>query len=248
MRISPGLLIVISCFSAPLSASAQPSGKDSTIRSAAVYNAVQQYHRFIGNEAPLYNGRQYAEYESRIHEGHPFFQARDFHQASILYDGILYENIPLKFDLVKKNIVIQAPSGGFNVIVLEDKVSYFEVQGHKFIRLTKDSAGRKLLSTGFYDLLYDGKSIQLLKKETKRILEDPNGYDGLRRSIKDVADYYIGKAGVYYTANSKSRVLDLLKDQKPALRQYIRKNKLKFRADKENDLVKLIAYYDSIGN
>jgi len=247
MRI-PVSFFIVSCSLLPLSSFAQVSTKDSSIRAMAVYNAVQQYQRTVTVESPLYNGQEYIEYESQLHTGHPFFEERDFHPASIMYDNILYENIPFKYDLIKKKLVIRSPVGGFSINILDNKVSSFEVQGHQFVRLTKDSSGRKALTTGFYDLLYNGRKTQLLKKESKKILEELTIMDGIKRTVTDDAAYYLQKGGTYSTINSKKQALELLKDRKTELKQYIRKNKLKFRANKENDLVKLVTYYDTTWN
>ena len=246
MRTLVRTIVIISFFLVPLWSVAQMSGADSAMRASAESNAIQLYHRFIANESALYNGQQYIEYDSRIHVGHPYFQSKEFTMASVMYDNILYENVPLKFDIIKKNLVVKSPVGEFSFILFDDKVSHFEMAGHKFIRLVKDSTNQKVINTGFYEQLYKGNSIGLLKKGNKKILEDLNYYDGARRSVIEVSDYYFQMKGVYYPVNTKSQALEVLKDKKTELKPYIRKNKLKFRANKEADMIKLVSYYDMI--
>ena len=162
-------IILFCCFLFPLRLLAQLSANDSAMHTAAVYNTIRQYHQFISNMAPLYNGPQYVEYDTRIHEGfHPFFQSAGFNPASIMYDHILYEKVPLKYDLVKNELVIKDPSGTFRFSPSNGKISYFKVLNHTFIRIVRDSSNRSVINTGFYDLLYNGNHLVLLQKETKK--------------------------------------------------------------------------------
>jgi hypothetical protein len=246
MRTLVRSIFIISFFLVPFWSVSQMSGADSAMRASAESNAIQLYHRFIGNESALYNGQQYMEYDNLIHVGHPYFQSREFVMASVMYDNILYENVPLKFDIIKKNLIVKSPVGEFSFVLFDDKIRYFEMSGHKFIRLVKDSANQKVINTGFYEQLYKGNSIGLLKKDTKKIQEDLNYYDGTRRSVVETADYYFRLNGMYHPVNTKSQALEVLKDKKTELKPYIRKNKLKFRANKEADMIKLVSYYDTI--
>ena len=238
--------IILFCyFLFPLRPLAQLSANDSTVHAEAVHNTIQQYHQFISNVAPLYNGPQYEEYDTRIQMGHPYFQSPGFNPASIMYDHILYESIPLKYDLVKNEVVIKDPSGVFRLSLSNDKISHFNVLNHTFIRIVRDSSNRSVINTAFYDELYKGITLVLLKKETKKILEDLKS-DGVKRFIEDNADYYIVRNNTYYSVNTKGQVFSLFKDRKSEVKKLIRKNKLNFRLDRDGALITIANYYDTL--
>jgi hypothetical protein len=92
--------------------------------------------------------------------------------------------------------------------------------------------------------LYKSTSTVVLKKESKKILEDLNAIDGIKRTIDRNVDYYIERNQKYYRVNSKSAVLTLFKDKEGAVKQFIRQNKLKFNNDIESDLITVVAYAD----
>ncbi|MCW3087069.1 MAG: hypothetical protein JWQ78_455 [Sediminibacterium sp.] len=223
---------------------AQLSASDSIARATSIYHSIRQYHAFLAPASALYNGPQYVEYTHTLRVGHPFFQSPDFSEGTILYDNILYEKVPLKYDLVKNKVVIPDVTGNLRVTLFNEKIATFNLLNHTFLHLPKDSAKNSVISGGFYDLLYNGRSVVLLKKETKKILEELNAYDGVKRSIEDMSDYYIKKNGVYYRVGSKGSVLAVLSDKKAAIRQLIRQKKFKFRGDRDNVLTSIVAFYD----
>lgn len=241
------LSVVICCCLLSLKPMAQLSPNDSAVRAAAITNTIEQYHQFIKTGAPLYNGPQYVDYVLNIQAGHPFFLTTNYDdKGSVLYDGIFYKDVPLKHELVKGEVIIKDPNNSLGLILFNEKVSYFTIFGHTFLRLVRDSSNRSVISTGFYDLLYNGQGIQLLEKQTKEINESISSYEGLRRFIVDGQSFYIRKSNVYYTIGSKNDVLKILKDKKNELSQYIRKNKLNFKRDKEAALKSVVAYYDTM--
>lgn len=225
---------------------AQAPAADTAIRSSAITNAIKQYHKLTNAPSALYNGPEYIEYYMTIHSGHPFFDTIPFGNGSVLYDNVLYENVPLKFDLAKNEVILKDPSEIYSLTLVREKIAYFTVHGHKFIRVVKDES-RRPLATGFYDLLYDGKSAQLLKKENKSVQTQVNQLDGIRNFIEHTIHYYIKTPDGYYNADSRSGVLNALKNKRPDIQQYIRSNKLSFKkSELEKTLSAITAYYDSI--
>lgn len=250
MRILAGssltgvIIFVLAC---PLGISAQVQVKDTTIRSAAIANAIRQYHELVLPPSALYNGPEYVDYFKSLKEGQPFFFSTDFdNTGSVMYGDILYEAIPLKFDLVKDQLVTKDPSGLFGMALFHDKIDYFRIHGHTFVRIIKDD-GAGDISTGFYDLLYSTNSISLLKKEKKRVMSYVTAQDGLKKVVEASEDFYIRINGRYYRSNTKGSLLNILKDKRTELKSYIRKNKLKFSANLiEKTLINIAAYYDSL--
>jgi hypothetical protein len=97
-----GWLVVV-----PGKLKAQLSTADSTARANAIHNTIQQYHSFLSPVSALYNGPQYIDYTGRLRAGHPFFQSVEYNPGTIWYDDVMYEKIPLKYDIVKNNIIIK---------------------------------------------------------------------------------------------------------------------------------------------
>jgi hypothetical protein len=58
--------------------------------------------------------------------------------------------------------------------------------------------------------------------------------------------FFIQKAGTYYAVKNYKGLLTVLKDKAPAIKQYLRKNRIKYRKGPENAVLKAAVYYDSI--
>lgn len=223
---------------------AQLSSIDSSAYTASLQHAIQLYHQFTAPSSALYNGREYVEYAANLKKGSPYFQSTSFTKGSIVYDDILYENVPLLYDMVLNRVVISDPANNFRITLAGEKISQFTILGHRFTRITEDTiTGRPVIRTGFYDVLYKG-NISILEKTEKSIQENPGT---LENYIQEKNTFYLERKNMYYTINSESAILDVLKDRKKELKQFISANKLKFGSDnKAQSLASIAAYYDKI--
>jgi hypothetical protein len=223
---------------------AQMSESDSSVYKAAVDNAISSYHEFFAPEAGVYNGIEYVPYLLPFSEGHPFFQFDHYDTGSILYDGVLYNNVRMLFDLAQDVLVIDPPFHTSAIQLFNDKVQAFVLFGHNFVRIAGDSANHAQLATGFYEVMYRGSSI-LLRKDAKNIQQSVV-YDGLQVFVKEKVSYYLKKNGIYYPVNNKKELLIVLADAKKNIRQFIRKNKINLRRDMDNALIRIVAFYDGM--
>ena len=224
-------------------ANAQYNESDSMLYKKAKEYAVSLYHENIKNESGLYNGSQYVVYAQTIQDGIPFFEITQPSSGNVTYWGVEYKNVPLLYDILKGEIITIVPSTNYLIKLNTEKVSSFEVLNHKFIRIAKDSSNKNI-KTGFYDVLYDGQTA-VYKKEIKTLNEDLSS-GKLRTFILDENAFFIKKNNVFFTVSNKSSLLDILKDKKKEVQEFIRKNKLKIRKDKDNALPKIAAFYDEI--
>jgi len=224
-------------------ANAQYNESDSMLYKKAKEYAVSLYHENIKNESGLYNGSQYVVYAQTIQDGIPFFEITQPSNGNVTYWGVEYKNVPLLYDILKGEIITVVPSTNYLIKLNTEKVSSFEVLNHKFIRIAKDSSNKNI-KTGFYDVLYEGQTA-VYKKEIKTLNEDLSS-GKLRTFILDENAFFIKKNNVFFTVSNKSSLLDILKDKKKEVQEFIRKNKLKIRKDKDNALPKIAAFYDEI--
>jgi hypothetical protein len=245
MRVLPFYkYILVTCFLFPaLYTIAQSNEADSLLYTNAKQHAISLYHEFMAPETGLFNGSQYISYAQTIQEGIPFFESAGFNKGSVFYNGVLYENIPLQYDLVKGELITIVSSSNYNIRLINDKIAGFSLLNHQFVRLVKDS-NDKVIKTGFYEVLYNG-NIAAYKKQSKIIGEDLSS-GKLRTFIVESKSFYLKKGNSYFTITSKGSLLAVLKDRKKDVQDFIKKNKLNVRNDKDNALPKIAAYYDTI--
>lgn len=242
--VSP--LFFLSCFSSK-PVNAQSLEQDSSFYSASVSQAIQVYHHYLAPESGLYNGSEYHDYPFRFTEGHQFFETNELTNGSIVYHGMLYENIPMQIDLISGHVIINSFEGAYRIQLINEKISSFSLLNHTFIRIVKDSANKNVISTGFYDQLYNG-NIMALKQEKKEINENVSITTGVTRTIIQDNFYYLKKSGKYYNIKNKSSLLEALEEKRKEIKQFMRKSKLKYKKDPDNTLIQVARYYDTINN
>jgi hypothetical protein len=222
------------------SAGSSFAGTDTTISTAY---PIGLYKQFLFPEKTLYTGRQYVDYRPVLDKGgHPYFQSPEFLEGSILYDGMLYENVPLQYDIVKNMVITWDPFKKYLLELVNDKVDWFTINDIRFVHLKQGTNTRYTLDDGFYRILYDGKTT-VLKKEAKFINQDID-IKKVLRTIEETPVYYIKKNNAYYPVDKKASVLKVLADKKADLNQFIRKNDLDLSDDKEKALAAIAAQYD----
>jgi hypothetical protein len=216
---------------------------DTSIISSNDSTAIDVYHRFLSKERALYNGIEYIPYVSQLYKAHPYYLTEEFINGSIFYDGVLYKDIPLQFDIVKTALVIFDPYQKFKLQLANEKISWFIFDTTTFVHVYADPNDKTSIPTGFYHTLYNGKT-SLIKKEGKTILEALGVR--LERHVEESPVYYIKKDNKHYIVSGKAGVLSVFKDKKNEIRQFIRQSNLDFSEQQEHSLVSVVNYYNSI--
>jgi hypothetical protein len=225
---------------------AQPIEKDSLATHSAYTTALRQYHAWLAPETGLYRGVQYIKYTDKLKEGHPYFEENRMQKGTVWYNGVLYEDLSLIYDLVKDLLVISDPYNTNLVALISGQVDRFTLGSHLFIRLS-DSLNPSAPHNGFYEQLYSGRTT-LLKKEVKTIGKEESMEDGIQKRIVSATSWYLKKGEVYYAVGTKKSLLNALKDRRKEGRKYIRDNGLDIQKDTDDALPKVLAWYDSFNH
>ncbi len=231
---------------APLTAF--PQGSVSINDSLAMAKAVDVYHSYMTPESGLYDGSEYpynVYYTVKLADSDPFFISNLFDTGAVFYNGMLYENVPLLYDIVQGEILIRDPTR-INIIRLHKQhVKWFRVHDKTFFRLEKDSASAHPLNTGFYLPLYRGNT-SLYMFASKEINESSSSFNGLKSYAAENDVFFIRKGNDYFRVKDKKSVLKVLGDKRKEVTQFIKKNKIKLRKELYYALPKVVAYYDGL--
>jgi hypothetical protein len=221
---------------------AQPSSNDTSIYNQATNNAISIYHQARGINSELYNGLQFINYSIYI-KGFAFFESPDWQTGTIVYYNQVYSNIQLKYDLVKDLLVTKHPNG-YKLVTLENaRVNSFSVPGSRFVYLDSLS-NPSLLRSGFYQQLFNGK-LSIVAKKTK-VIEENIIAEKLEQKFEEKNFYYALKDSVYHHITNKRSIYSLIDGNTESIKRYLKKNKIKFKRDKESALIKIAEYYQNI--
>jgi hypothetical protein len=216
----------------------------------AVAQIANNYNKAIGQQSRLYDGHEYLAYDPHIKGTALFpYDAIVMAPGEINYDGIMYKDVPLLYDVYKDQVVSMLYNKFSMYAFLGTKVHDFTFSGHHFVRVNVDSLVKNPsgITTGFYDQLYGGK-IEALARRSKSIQSSSTTTANIETYFVAKDEYFFRKGNTYYKVSGQGAVLDVLKDKKNELQQYIRQNNIKFRRDPEGAMAKIAAYYDQITN
>ena len=219
---------------------------DSASNYPALSNAVSILNSAIGNGSRLYNGPEYYFYNPLVKGNAYFMDVITFSSGAVYYDGVLYSGVPMLYDIYKDEVVVLLYNHFSKFSLLENKLSSFDFLGHHFINVNADTlVSNQVLRSGIYDQLYSGKS-QVLAKRSKDIQTNTSSqtvesYFNARKTA-----YFIKIKKLFYTFSSQKSLLEVLKDHKKQLQQFIKSGNLKYRNSPEEVMVKITAYYDQL--
>lgn len=225
-------------------AMAQAGNTDSTFPDQSIRTAIDHYMTSMGKRTNLYNGSEYI-FQSNGISGHPFFESNHLLKSEIEYDGTVYYGIPLAYDIVQDRIFTTDSSMNFNIQLYNERVTYFLMSGHHFVRVMMDSGRSSITRAGFYDLLYEGR-INVYAKRTKAAERGFKNEDSMR--FVSYTDYFIMENGEFIKIDSKGSLFAAFRDQKDLVKKYYRKTDLNFKKDPANAIVKTTAYYAQLKN
>ncbi len=206
------------------------------------YSNAQQFMN-DANGRPMYMHADYAI------EGSPYF-SNDYCTANLkLRKGKTYKGIKVKLNLQENLVVYDAGDG-------KEMIATSPVEKIEFLNCT-DAAKSKVLVTGYpaidkqdvssFYVLMDSGSIQLLKyisvnyRDTK-YYGDPNMTRVFEQ--KEVYYAYTATKGMIRLSKDNDHILAIFTNLKQELAKFMAANDIKCK--REDDLIKLFAYYNSL--
>jgi hypothetical protein len=234
-RFAPLFLFTVYCLQA------QQHTTDSGLLSSSTDYAKHLYFVQRAEELAIYNGVHYNGYPASI-EGHAYFQSSNWQKGDVIYDNVLYENVIMKYDLLKDQLIVTPKEqGGMFISLFSPRVKQFSFSTFTFIYIDKTRQNTSL-TPGFYQQLVEGK-LTVLAKRSKIISEKIEGTTLLQK-FEERIKYYLLKGGTWYPVNHKKDILNIAKDRRKEIQQFLSKNKLNYRKDHEKTLVAVAKFYN----
>lgn len=223
---------------------AQTIDRDSSSQQNAFKNAVTLYFSALGKQAGIFNGIEYNLGDPLI-KGNAFFSdVNTFTPGSVYYDDVYYDDVPMLYDINTDQVVALLYDHYSMYSLIKEKVGSFNLLNHHFIYINSDTSAEKAgLKPGFYDQLYPGRTEILVKRQ--KTIQTSNSADSY---FSDGTKWFLKKNNVFYSFGNKGALLQLLKDKKKELKQYINTNQIKFRDKPEEEMVKIVSFYDHLTN
>ena len=233
-KLTASFLLMMQCHQA----AAQLPAADTSLKPRSD-EMIAYYHGLLAESAFLYTGRAYFDYPPL--EGHAYLDDPNWFPGAVTYDSLEYNNIFLKYDLVKNLVVVQRPDRLTKVSLQNRLVSRFTIGNKKFVQLQAVDERSDSL-TGFYELMAMGQITLLGKKEKK--VEDVIRNMDMVRVVSEKSSYHVYRNGKYFPVPNLSSFYQLVPGQRKELQQYLRKQKINYRRNPGAALTALVRYYN----
>ncbi len=161
----------------------------------------------------------------------PFYPSLNWVASDLSYRGQVFKNVELIYDVHKDILFIKHPQRLTPLKIHQEQVDWFNIDGHYFKRVEGQN--------GFYEVLYEGTSLKLLKKSTKRLVikKDPF-YSNQER-------YFVVMNGETNRVNKRSSFEKLFPSRKREIKQYVKENlRSVFRKDMDASMLQLTQLCD----
>jgi|SRR5579872_4390559 len=192
-------------------------------------------------DSRLYNGLEYIR-NGTAAKGFPFFDADSLRSGTLFYDSLLFDHVPLEYDLVEDQLIMPDFSGKALISLIPQKIDHFSIGEHLFRYIDADKTASILHKTGFYEVLYQKGSTAILARREKKLIFPSNREEQAHYDQSNA--YFLALDGQYFSIEGRNDLLDALKDKKNELKQYIRTNRIRFnKRDLENALIRTTDFY-----
>ena len=188
----------------------------------------------------LSNGIENIDLQKTLSNNNKYFLSQSkFESGSVVYDNQYFPNVSLKYNVIDDELIISIPNGKSNSTfeLVTEKVSSFTLSNHKFEYIKEKSDG--VLQTGFYEVLYEKNTFNVLKKYIKSSDKKMDRSYLYFNYEFDEPDYFFSYNGSYYKLDSWRDLSDLFPDLKKEIRIYFKKYNLLQKTDRDTFTIQL---------
>ncbi len=184
---------------------------------------------FIGQLEPWFISQQWAT--------HPYWEDTKFHEGDICFEGRLYHNIKLRYNLFSNFVSVTSPEKQIAVTPDMNKISYFTIEGKYFIPFN-----------GLYARIeYDGNRLSLIHYRKKNIAPQVIVNNTFVKNLYVSDKYYIYKGDSIFPVASKGNLIKLFPDYKKQIKDFCTKKRLSFtKRDRDNAINECAMFIDQL--
>ena len=219
---------------------AQAMESSSPLASTKIHNILQLYLDSVGHYNLLYNGAAYtSSYPGTV--GHPFFSEPFFKQGTVKYNNIIYDDVPLLYELASGDILTRN-SNKISIILSPEKVQYFTIGEASFLNLPNQESNG-ITPQKYYRVLYNGNVMVLVKifKQIKRGLHGKDPY-----KFKQYERYFVLIDNNLFAITNKASLINAFHMHKIELNKFLNNNKLRFKTDPTKTMILAAEWYDQL--
>lgn len=204
--------------------------------SAQHQGLFDEYRRKAGDQAEMFVGKVEPGYPPTLYSSHPYWLFDEFFPGDVVYNGLLYKGVPVRYDAYLKRLVVNTPVKRTPVYVPMDKVEKFTLGGTEYSWRYGEIVA----------VLFSSMRMELVEQVNVTLKENlmPKGqvmYD-FNRDVR----YYVLRGGEYYEVDKLKSVVKLFPGREKMLKRYAKENALDFKLHRQSALITIMKYADEL--
>ncbi|KRD60069.1 hypothetical protein ASE40_13420 [Flavobacterium sp. Root935] len=143
------------------------------------------------------------------------YYTEEFNLGDISYEGQIYSNVNLKYDILLDQVIYKQNGSSENLPInlITQKVDYFFIKNKKFVNLKEESVKFPSLIKGIYEETYVGDNVSLytkhFKEKVKSLQSDVVYYNYIYK-----INYFIKYKNYFYKVESEKDFKKIFPDYK----------------------------------
>jgi hypothetical protein len=195
-----------------------------------------EYVREAGDQAELFTGKIESGYPSMIYTNHPYWLNQEFCTGEVLYKGLLYKQVSLRYDAYLQQLVVNTPVKRSHVYVPMDRVERFKLEGTEYARRNGE----------FMAILYSSPRMELVEQVQVSLKEELVDNEKVKREFRREVKYYLLRAGQTHEVSKLKSVMKLFPGRGKALKSFAKMHQLDFGVFRQSSLITLVKYADEL--
>lgn len=204
--------------------------------SAQHQELFDEFRQEVGDQAEMFSGKVEPGYPAVLYATFPYLVSDDFLTGDVVFNGLTYREVPLRYDVYQKQLVVRTPVKRSNVYVPMDKVEKFTLGGINYERRDGE----------FVAVLYSSPRMELVERVNVFMEEDIVDNVSYKIQFKRDVEYFLLCDGQAHEVAKLKSVSKLYPDIKKELKQFAKKYHLDFKENRQLSLTTLVKYVDEL--
>lgn len=204
----------------------------------------ETYNKLVGGDpTDLYNGTEFTDLFLNTNGTYRYFNGFDYTPGTVVYNGQYYVGVLLKYDVLEDNLLVRSDDNlsVFNIKLIPGFVQSFSVHGHQFVNITP--AALDLSGNGFFEKAYEGTTLNLYIKRTKKKREKPLK-NGIQYSFAAADFYVLEHDGSYSVVGNERDFRKIFPGKQDEIREYFKRYKSLLKLDSDRFYFNLTQFLD----
>ena len=207
----------------------------------ALHSSLFICHSVAQDEySPLFVGKIEKQYQqSRYHDNPYFGDKYDVIKGDISYNGIVYKNVPMRYDMLKQQVIVSSPTNNQLVVPEQQRVDWFTMYDQRYVHAAEDS-------TLYAAQLLDGSTNGLILQQISGKHVSGELIEGSHYSYTlSTSEHFSLRMldGTVHNVKNAKDIIRLFPEQKQQIKSYVKQQHLSFtRDDRAASLTALVSY------